>query len=546
MIRSTVDLNAVYARVRARHRKWERERIKRPLIRIFDGDMRLFGEVVGELSHGFEFIENESGTGHIKLPLDHYVAKWIADHRGREKRNVIIAFDKQGARWTGTMKKFNVRKQRDGSRYLEAVFIHDLEHLRHIRVFPNPWLPPEVQFPKTWLLAGPSKWVVSMTLLAQLMRKEMSWWQLPDDPMDFGQWVRFDIAQWSMVVAPSPFLGDTSVWTVVYSRFKSFYDTVKKTLDDGQISIDARRWFPEDGPPWPGQNSLKPGALVFRVLDKSAWNTGTSFEGNLLSGFQHMFTHFDETGLVEGRDVIPNPNVPEYSDPNFKGTVPAAPWVIFEESKYTGIETSDWEYIEATDVQAITGGHSAPYVNETIGAAVIGIAGFIGSLVGQSQVGPAVNEMLKPLYTDVFAAFMAHRDRKRLDDLGWTAFYEGFAQGSDKAYTLAAIISLRKFFWDTRRKVSMTVKIADAMPYRIGAPGFGDFWLGDRVGISALGMPKHLVYVEQVKKISYTYDTNGPSGWQLEIGSPEPADPLLSLYGLVRELGAGLQEMGVV
>lgn len=545
MRRSTVDLNAVYAKIVAQHAKWERERIKRPLIRIFDGDMRLFGEVVGELSHTFEFIENEAGTAALKLPLDHYIAKWIADHKGRQKRNVVVCFDKQGARWSGIMNKFNVRKNKDGSRHLEATFVHDFQHLSHLRVFPNPWLPPEIQFPKTWLLAGPSRWVVSFTLLANLFRKETAWFQLPDDPMDFGQWARWDISTWSMVVAPSPYLIDTSVWTIVYSRFKSFYETVKKTLDDGQIHIDARRWLPGDPPAWPGA-VLKPGALVFSVLDKSAWNTGTAFEGSLLSGFQHMFTHFDDTGLVEGVDVIPNPNTPdEYYDPDFRGTVAKAPWVIFEESKYTGIESSDWEYIEATDVQAITGGHSAPYVNETIGAGIIAVAGFIGSFIGQSQVGPAVNEMLKPLYTDVFASFMSHKDTKRFGELGWTALYEGWASGADKAYTLAAILALRKFSWDTRRKVSMKVTIADAMPYRIGAPGFGDFWLGDRVGISALGMPENLVYIEQVKKISYEYDTNGPSGWQIEIGSAEPSDPVLSAFSKIRDLGAGLQEMGV-
>ncbi|GAB4584397.1 Gp37-like protein [Nocardia sp. IFM 10818] len=547
MTSTIVDLNKVYTRARAKHRRWERERIQRPLIRIWDGDMRLYGEVVGELSHTFEFIENDAGTAAIRLPIAHYIAVWIANHKGRQKRNVMVTFDKQGARWSGSMVRFNVVKEKDGTRYLEATFIHDFAHLSHIRVFSNPWLPPEVQFPKAWLLAGPSLWVVSFTIFAQIMRKEMSLWQISDDPLNPKTWLNLDMANWTMAVAPLPYAIDTSVWTIVYSRFGSLFDAIKKTLEDGQIHIDARRYLDGDPPPWPGAR-LKHGCLVFSVQDKSAWNTGTAFEGNLIDGFTHMFTHFDDQGLVEGQDILPNPNTPdEYYKPDFRGTVAKAPWVIFEESTYTGIESSNWEYTEATEVQVVAGGHSAPYVNEGISAAIIGVAGFLGSLLGaQSQLGPAVDAVLKPLYEDVFAAFQANKDVKRAQDLGFTHFYEGWAEGSDKAYTLGSVVAMRKHFWDTRRKIAVTVKLADAMPYRLGAPGYGDCWLGDRVGVSVLGMPKHLIYVERINRISWSFDKDGPSGWEFDVGQREASDPLLSLYENVRTLGSGLQALGVV
>lgn len=77
--------------------------------------------------------------GLLKLSLDHYLAKWIMNHKGRAKRNVIVTFDKQGARWGGMMDHYKVIRQKSGDRWLEVVFKHDYEHWKHIRVWPNPF-----------------------------------------------------------------------------------------------------------------------------------------------------------------------------------------------------------------------------------------------------------------------------------------------------------------------------------------------------------------------------------------------------------------------
>ena len=541
------DLNAVYAKAKNQINKWEKERTKPALTRLWDGDMVLQGEVAGELGGGFKFVENDAGPGHLKLPVDHYLAKWVTNFRGRAKKNVHVTFDKQGARWSGRMVNYKVVRDKNGVAYLEITFIHDINELKHIRCWANPWLPAELQFPKAWAIFGPAKWCLLATLLANVQRIENGTWMWPDDPGDVLGWFSMDTSDWTIVIKPFPFLGDNSNTAFVFSRFKSWFDVAKSVLEDAQLTLDVRRYLAgEDDLPWEGAD-VRHGALVVDIVDNSGWKEETSFIGSLLTGFERAFVSIAGDGMTEGINVITgDPTYPdEYYVPGWRGTRPSAPWVIFEESPFTGIESSEFLYYPAGDVQWVVGGHSAPGVNEGISAAIIGIGGFIGSLFGQSQIGPAIDAVAAPLYTDVVAAFQVWKDNDRADSLGDFHNKEGWAEGADRAYTLAALVALRAFKFKTRERTACTIKVADSVPYRVGPEGYGDFWMGTRVGVNILGQPDHEVYIEQVMGLGWEWDVNGPSGWQIEIGHREPEDPLLNAFHLIRELAAGFQEMGV-
>ena len=75
---ATIDQHQqLWDSVHDRRHRWEQARLAPPRIRLWDGDYRLRGEVAGERSGNFEFVENDVGTAEIVLPLDHYLAKWI-------------------------------------------------------------------------------------------------------------------------------------------------------------------------------------------------------------------------------------------------------------------------------------------------------------------------------------------------------------------------------------------------------------------------------------------------------------------------------------
>ena len=126
------DHRGVWAKVAQRRRWMDEQRLAPPLIRLWDGDFTLRGTVVGERAGNFEFVENDTGTASLELPLDHYLAKWVILFKGRDKRNVHITIDKQGARWSGRMDHYRVVKDKSGDAYLEIQFKHDFEELKHI------------------------------------------------------------------------------------------------------------------------------------------------------------------------------------------------------------------------------------------------------------------------------------------------------------------------------------------------------------------------------------------------------------------------------
>jgi hypothetical protein len=571
----------------------EKNRLAPPLVRLWDGDYTLRGVCAGWRSIEFEFIENDVGVASLQLSLDHYMAKWIMDHKGRLKRNVHITIDKQGARWSGRMDSYKVVRTKEGDVYMDITFRHDYEELKHILCWANPFLRPEFQFPKLWMVFGPAKFCLLLTLFCNILRLETSLWTLPDNPMDISEWMgpSFWPGNWRQIVKPFPLLGDNSNLTVVFSRFKPFYDVAKTVLEDAQLSMTCRRYIAgEDDHPFGDllgelDNSviedlytlvpLRNGCLVWDIVDRSGWGGEQAFGGSLLTGLIRAVVNIASDGLTEGIDVFTgDPTFPgQYYIPGLLGTNPHAPWVVFEEGPYTGIESSEFNYYEATDTSVVMGGKSAPGVNEGISTGIqmggdfltslinstLAPAGTVGGAIDLPPLGGVMDAVAQILYEDVIAAFMEFPSLRASSlalpisgfedgqsSLGDFHYYEGWADGADRAFTISALAAARSKFWETRARTAHTIKVSDASPYYLGDNGQGDFWLGDRVATSVLGSPTpHQLFVERVNKISYKWDKDGPSGWQLEVGIREPKDPALKLFEKVRDINGAISQLGV-
>jgi hypothetical protein len=184
---------------------------------------------------------------------------------------------------------------------------------------------------------------------------------------------------WRNQVKPFPIIGDNSPLTIVFSRFKSFYDVAKQTLADAQLTLVVRRYL--DGDPHPYSNlqgelgiesieklfeyfPIRHGCLIWEIVDNSEWGTETAFGGSWLTGLVRAVVNIADDGTTEGVSVFTgDATYPgEYYSPWYLGTSPKAPWVVFEEGIYTGIEQSEFEYYEATDTSFVTGGQSMPGV----------------------------------------------------------------------------------------------------------------------------------------------------------------------------------------
>lgn len=539
-----MSLEVLYNNILSTQAEFEKKFQEKSWIRLWDANWNLIDTIEGEYEQKFKFINNDSGNASVSLPMDHHLSEFMMDYQNWPTKSMYLTFDKDGARWSGRIENVRVDVTYDGDREIEITAVHDYQKLKELLVWSNPFLPAEVQFPKAWYLYGPARWAVATTLLFQLIRKNNSLWMIPDDPMDFGQWFDLDMSNWNMAVKPVDFFQDTSLTTLVSSRFKYFHDCVAPICADSQLSITCRRYLPGDENPLPGKN-LRYGCLVFDVEDKAGYNKETSFGGNLLTGLSRQIRRVLDDGMTEGLETLPRVTYPdEYRSEGFFGSLPEAPWVVLDSGDYTGVEATTVEYTPPGPSQFVTGGSSMPGVNETIKAAVIGVGGVFGSIIRQSQLGSVANALLEPLYSDVFMAFMAHKHHDRIQEQGWDYPFEYWVDGADKAYTLSALTSLREAKYNTREKLAATVKLTNGAPYWVGPVGHGDFFIGDRVAVHALGMPENQLVVEQVTSLEYTRSA-GTDEWNIEISQPEFTSGLAYLADKFEQNTAGLKELGV-
>lgn len=518
-------------------------RTRQPVVKLHDGNWVLRGRANHLYTASFSEIENETGTGKIEMPPEHYLSKWINDHENRPTKNVHVSVEKDGVRWTGRMWHWEMEQSDDGRVVCRVFFRHDYEEFKHIVCWSNPFLPAEIQFPKIWLLFGTAKWCLKTTLFCNILRLEAALWSLPDDPMDPAQWFNLDQSTWSMVVAPD-FEEDTSNFAIVHSRFKYFHDVQKDIAEDAQLTPVFRRYFEGDPPPWEGAD-LRHGCLIIDYEDKSEWLSGTSFGGSIFTGLVHALIGIASDGATEGIEILADPIFPdEYYQPGWMGTLAKVPSIIYRHGEHSGIKNSLFTGSPAKDARHVMGGHSMPGVNELISAAIQAVGDMIAAALFVPPVGGVIDALLKPLYTDVFLAFMHWSAPGRATSLGFSHYHERMAEGGDRAYTLSGLIALRTSIWATRETFTHKLEVQDGMPWLIGQKGHGHFYLGDRIGSTVKGGPLGKIYVDRVSEIELTWDRKTAPTWNITIGERKIQDPVIKalekiqeLFGIVRDLG---------
>lgn len=497
----------------------------RPLVRLWDGDWNLVGIVHGEISGSFSWKLNDTGAGELVMPLEHHLSRWVMDYRNR-KKNVHITVDKDGARWGGRMRRARLTKDKDGKRQVVMPFLHDYEELKRMLMWSNPFLPAIVQFPRISLMAGPSRWVLKVMLMMNLVRTEASLWALPDDPLDINSWVgSWDMNQWPKVVKPSSLLLDSTPWTIASSRFKYWHEMAEDTLADAELMVECRRWLTGDDPPWPGA-TLRNGTLVIDIVDKSGrWSDdGHGAGGNILSGIWNTITTIADNGVDNEDSTISVPDhIPEYGIAGWLGTVPQKPYVTYRDGSVTGVEAAEFVWEPSQAVQVVGGGHSAPGVNEAISAAVQLAGNILGTYVMLPSAGTIADVFLRPIYEDTIGAFMSVKSPIRSMQSGWSHYEEFFARGADRAYTLSGIIAMRQGFWETRERTAHQLSIQDGSPWFVGDQGKGHFFLGDRIASTVIGLPEGEMVVEQVSDLTYSWDRDH-MGWDITLGDPRSGE----------------------
>lgn len=535
---------------RAREERIEARRTL-PQVRLWDGDWNFVGSVNDAMEGKFQWKLNDTGSGFLKLRIDDRIAQWAIQHRNRGKKNIHVTMDKDGARWSGRACQVLLKKDTNGERFVELHFLHDYEEVKHVYVWPNPYLPSAVQFPRSFTLVGPTRWVLKVALMLNIRRLAGKAFSFPEDPLDSKSWFGVSGTEfWGVQVAPnSPLSSDASPWTVISSRMKSWHEMAKQKLADAQLSVECRRWLTGDPEPWPGAR-IRHGCLVIDIVDKSGYwsEDGTVLSGSRENGFvRTLQTVFGGGDLDTRNTVLPAPrDVPQYRQRNWLGTAPNYPYVVYNDGPITGVESSEYSWEPATSTQVVTGGHSAYGVNEAISATVKLVGNYIGNFILLPTLGAIADTFLQPIYADTLFAWMTSYSSNRSRELGWSHYYEHFVDGADKAYTISAVLALRRGMWETREKISHKINVADGAPWFIGDRGQGHYFLGDRIGATIQGLGEDIVVVEQVTELVYEFNRT-KRGWSCVCGDlSSQHSPLEQVLSQVKEVQSAAHDLGVI
>lgn len=541
----------IYDAALAQRGERERKRRQPPVVRLWEPTntgLKLRGGVAGEYGADFQFKLNDTGQGTLILPFDHHLAQWCIGWWKRKKQNIVVSVDKDGARWSGTMESVTTDQNEDGERTVTVEFLHDYEQLKKLLVWPNPFTPAGLQFPKTWQLYGPAAYILKVSLFVNLFRQFGSLWQLPEDPLDPRTWIRgLNYKDWPILVQPRSVFLDDSPWRYLHSRMKTWHEMAEPLLSEARLMVTCRRWFVGDPDPWPGAGLKLNGQIIVDIVDKSGWWEETATGGTLFHGMARTALDVADNVIDEARFAVDAaPDRGEYRK-GWLGTKPKAPWVVYRTNGATNTAVStSYTYKPATVAQVTVGGKSMPGVNEFLSATNKMLFNVLGSFILQPGLGSVVDTALNPLYSDVLLAFMSFRSPLRTRSLGFGHYMENFQDGGDSAFTLSSLLAMRKGFWDTKQTVSHELVIADGAPYLIGDNGQGHFFLGDRIGAEIPGARDGRIDVAQCVELRLSWAADRPHEWQATIGEWPQKDPLEWAINQVRELSAGLQELGVL
>lgn len=512
-----------------------------PLIRLWMNrpdsgpGLVLHSRVTDTIAGRFPWRQNIAQGGVLRLRLDHHTARWLISipEDPAAKKNVVITVDHMGGRkrWSGLLKNWKV-VTKDRIHYLEVNFVDDLQFLQFMLGPPNPALPiPIFQFPRVLPIFGPAKWAISMLILMNLIRLNGHPWTLPDDPFNVESWDDlFDWSDWQVLIKAKPFdLDDSSLWTILATRMNRIDTVIADALDDAQLTLTYRRILTVDGEESPidGVPDIANGALVLEVVDNSGFYApaGTGTGGGIAAGLQRSVAQFlagfvEDTRVLIADDQTIWPD--EYYRGHYHGTVPAVPWVVLRDSRYSQIETSELTWAPATAVSVIVGGDN-PLADNLARLTIESIAALIGYFLlgGFSGLGSIVADVVMPFLVGTIFAWLQWTNHSRATNLGWVHLYEVFQQGAENnSWSLSAVAALRAGFESTASETTHQLSVRYGGEY---LPGM-DYDIGNRVSSTAAHVTDRL-FVNQVEEmvLDWDFEAGRDYAWATTVGKGKAA-----------------------
>lgn len=534
----------------------------RPLFRLADKDLRIVGELTGEMTAEFEELMVDSGTARYVVRYDNWLVDYIVNlTRVEEDLHLIIDKDPNDPtdcrrRWGGKIHTINIKRNGDGTSTVEMLAISMREHSKRLLFAASPFLPPEVQLPKMWIMPGPIRTVLFMSMFVNLARlfvpglsfltnifNPMSWL----DPLSTDALFQVNPLAWPIQVAFVNPISDTSMWTVLGATWTDWHSATADMLRDTGVILRCYTYLvgdtynPHDelggllglshltqianSAATPTRN-----CIIFKLIDKSGHQgpTGTAFDG-LLDVVAVSFDDFISSALFDATTGLALDGEPVFDvqGNNFPvlasllGVAAPVPKVIWREGQFTGLVEATHTLHKGSPRTIMTGGRSPSLVNETQTfvikwglaqlSSMINIA--IGTMINtafEMPMTPGLDALYQGQLDNTLFAWQRFTDPLRALWNGDLSYQEVMERGSGTAYTLAGFLTLRTGLDKTKPRQGFKAVVRNGHPWVVDY----DTELGDRNAFEFDGV----LYVDQIYGDKRKVDRNSGMLTVLTIG----------------------------
>jgi hypothetical protein len=578
---------------------------QKPLIRLADANLQIMQELDGETDVSVEELMDDTGKCTVKITYDNWLTDYITNQTQliADLHLLIDPIPSQQdwrTRWGGKITEMHIKKDDKGVHSIELTALSFFEHAKRLLIAANPIFPPEVQLPRMWVLPGPVRTICMITAFINLGRLFMPGWSTITNIANPAGWISplspdavLNVLPTAWPIQPAfvdPVL-DQSRWTAIGATWTDWYSAFKDVLDDGGCMM---RWYTylttdPDSPNVELANLLNLAPDLISELTGVDLSTLTQGVDELAAPLRNCcVVSFEQIDGVTGptgtavdglistvavtlddliTPVVIDPTTGDTYDPGqvlngetladaagvgnttlieqLLDVAPAPPIVIWWDSTYNGILTTDLTWHKGSVKTIMTGSKSPVLVNEAQTFAiryalsqiqtVITENGLIEG-VGSAPVGAGLDNLYQGQLDNTLLAWERYTDPTRALYSGDVAWQEHFEKGSGTAYTLASVLTLRDGDWKTRAFQAFKATTIDGHPWMADI----DYFLGDRVGIEDNG----IIYVDNVYGIKREWSWEKPLTVDIKIGEDkQKADPfgaafktMASIYGLISEL----------
>ncbi|WP_374159072.1 hypothetical protein ACEWX3_07570 [Mycobacterium sp. G7A2] len=537
------EFNTIERRLAERRHAYLTQRVKKPLIRLWNKNHDQMAQITIPETWDCEEIAHDDGMARIEI-----VGKdnaWIReaicfDTAAAEDLHITIDPDPDKPhdwknRWGGKVTTIKDVETKGQATTTEITAVSNRRHLSKILVAATPLFPHAVQPVKMFLWGGPCVTTCATTVLINLFRQYTlnGYWPIPRNIMSPETWLEnLSPLNWPVQVMPVNPIFDQSRWVTIGARWKDAKTVLTPVMKDAGVICHAYTWLPGDPPPYShvfGEalgEILKPTrACVILSFEDQSGVTGPT--GTAVDGLVNLFAATADDLITELLFPVDGDGDGE-TDPFIRKILqvaPKRPPFVYRDTGYGGVNSRTMVIHKSQATDIVTGGKSPQWVNQAITFAI---------RYGLSQLAQVINygigayqqygtEGLDNLYQgqldDTLLAFIPFTDPRRSAQVGPYAFREHFETGSGSAFTINSTFTLREGWYKTRPYTSFKFDVGDGAPYVLGE----DIRLGSRVAAERRGV----VYTDQILAIRRSGDRNSSGRPVISFGDDSAEeDPL--------------------